>query len=266
MKILKQIISCILFLAFGLSTVFNILFLFGKIDKTLLYMGIVILIFVAFLISILGFIIKRIRKEQYVKINIITSIKEFGIIFTVMIIAWVVSYFLVFFSYSEDIYAKDGSKIMHNQSEFYDLDFDGIPEIITNIYAEIKINNPAIQYKLVYKLYEESYEMIGVLDSGENLYINPDNKIVSVKENSTQILKIENKTIIYSPYIDSTGSDSYNGIKYDEIGYNSDFFVFENYHDYINREIFLADLSRISRLEYSDVLNALKSNRMEKVK
>lgn len=258
MKTVKQIVSCILFLAFGLSTTFNILFLFKKININLLYTGVLILILTAFLISVLGFIIKIIRKDEYVKINIITSIKEFGIIFVIMIIAWVATYFLAFLGYSDDIYTKEGSKILHNQSEFYDLDFDGVPEIITNIYADIKINSSAIQYKLVYKLYDKSYELIGVLDSGETLYINPENKIVSVKENSTQVLEIKNKEIVYIPYIDSTGSGSYKDIEYDKIGYNSEFFIFENYRDYINREIFLVDLSRIPKLEYSDVLNALK--------
>jgi hypothetical protein len=261
---LKLIISWIFVSVFIISIVFNILFLFRIISKDFLYTGFFIIVLIIFLISLFGIILKIIRKDQYVKINIVTSAQEIGKIFVVVLIIWVVTYFLAFLGYSETIYAKDGSKILHNQSEFYDLDFDGIPEIITNIYAELKTNNPAVEYRLVYKLYDGVYEVIGILDGGENyerLYINPNNKIVSVNPNSTQFFEIKDKEIVYSPYIDSTGSDSYNGVKYDEIGGNSNYFQFNDYKEYINCEVFLTDLSRIPKLEYSDVLNVLKKAR-----
>ena len=52
MKTLKQIISVILLLALLMSAVFNILFMFNKIGKVLLDVGVIILILVAFLISV----------------------------------------------------------------------------------------------------------------------------------------------------------------------------------------------------------------------
>ncbi|MCL2773993.1 MAG: hypothetical protein FWD71_11650 [Oscillospiraceae bacterium] len=94
MKTLKQIISVILLLAFLMSTVFNILFLFNKIGEVMLQVGLVILILVAFLISVLGIIIKKIKKDDRVRINVITPAQELGILYTGMLIIWAVTYFI----------------------------------------------------------------------------------------------------------------------------------------------------------------------------
>ena len=94
MKIMKQIISCILFLVLGMSAVFNILFLFNKISEGLLYTGVTILISVVLIISLLGIIIKNIRKEDRVSINIITPVKEIGPLYPWTLIFWVATYFL----------------------------------------------------------------------------------------------------------------------------------------------------------------------------
>jgi len=262
MKTLKQTVSLILLLAFGVSAVFNILFLFGKTEKTLIYAGVAIIVVVAFLVSLLGYIMKSVRKEQYVAINILTPAKEFGGLYAGMIIIWVATYFVSFiFGSAAVIYTNDGFKLLPEKCEACDLDFDGIPEIIMDF-------DEGVMGRGVYKLYDTDYELIGILDGGirvldnednyERLYVNPDNKIVSVKRNSTQIFEIVNKQIVYSEYIDSTGSDSYNGIKYADIGSASEFFTFASYEEYINCEVFLADLRRIPQLEYSDALNALK--------
>ena len=94
MKTLKQVVSIIIFLAFAASSVLNILFLFDKISDVLLQVGVIILILIIFLISLLGIIMKKIRKEDRVSINIITPAKELGILYSGILIIWVVTYFI----------------------------------------------------------------------------------------------------------------------------------------------------------------------------
>ena len=95
MKNLKQIISLILLVAFGMSAVINILFLFNKVSLSSAHFGVVILMSVIFLVSVLGIILKNIRKDEIVSVNIITPAKELGILYTVVLIIWAVSYFIV---------------------------------------------------------------------------------------------------------------------------------------------------------------------------
>ena len=94
MKTIKQVISLILLAAFIMATTFNILFLFKKIDHLLLYLGFAILVFVVFLISVFGIILKNIRKDEYVTVNIITPAKELGILYAGILVIWGVTYFL----------------------------------------------------------------------------------------------------------------------------------------------------------------------------
>ena len=81
-------------LAFATSTVFNILFLCNIIKAALLYTVFFILVFIVFLVSVLGIALKNIRKEQYVSINIITPAKEFGILYAGLLVIWAVTYFI----------------------------------------------------------------------------------------------------------------------------------------------------------------------------
>ena len=94
MKTLKQVISLILFIMFGISAVFNILFLFHVITETWMQVVFVILLLVVFIISILGIILKNIRKEDRVSINITTPARELGVLYSSMLIIWVITYFL----------------------------------------------------------------------------------------------------------------------------------------------------------------------------
>ena len=94
MKNIKQVISLILLAAFIMATVFNILFLFKKIDHLLLYLGFAILVFVIFLVSVFGIVLKNIRKDEYVTVNIITPAKELGILYAGILVIWAVTYFL----------------------------------------------------------------------------------------------------------------------------------------------------------------------------
>jgi len=94
MKNLKQIISLILFGAFGLSGVLNILFLFKIIKKEFLYIEFFVLLLLVCIISALGIIVKNIRKDDFVTINIFTPVKEIGRFYRWIIIFWVATYFL----------------------------------------------------------------------------------------------------------------------------------------------------------------------------
>ena len=94
MKNLKQIISLIIIMAFLMSAVFNVLFLFHKISDTILYAGFAVLVLIVLLISILGFIVKNIRQDEFVTINILTPSKEFGFLYFVTLVVWTASYFL----------------------------------------------------------------------------------------------------------------------------------------------------------------------------
>ena len=94
MKMLKQIISIILLLAFAVSVIFNGLFLLDRIDKTLLYTEFFILLMIIFIISVTGIIIKNIRKDQYVTINLLTPAKEAGPLYAILLVIWAVTYFI----------------------------------------------------------------------------------------------------------------------------------------------------------------------------
>ena len=91
---LKKIVSYILVPVLGISIAFNILFLFNVISESLLYAGFVALISAVFLISLLGFIVKNIKKEDRFSINIITPAKEVGGLYVFMLIVWAVTYFI----------------------------------------------------------------------------------------------------------------------------------------------------------------------------
>lgn len=135
---------------------------------------------------------------------------------------------------------------------FYDLDNDGIPEAVVH-YAGYE---SCISWRNVYKLYGTFYEEIGSLSGGEyydHLFIDSQNRIIVLHPDSMQLLEIKNKKIVYSEYIDSTGSDTYNGVKYSEIGTYTVFFDFIDHdkwlNDDVNTEVFLVDLKLIPQFD-----------------
>jgi len=71
------------------------LFLFDVVNIELTRVGFVILLFVVFLVSVLGLILKNMKKEEVYPVNIITPAKELGILYSGMLIAWTVTYALV---------------------------------------------------------------------------------------------------------------------------------------------------------------------------
>jgi len=94
MKKFKQAISCALLLAFAVSAVINLLFLTGKTGREVLQIGFIVVVSAAFLVSLLGYILKIARKEEAFPVNIITPVKELGVLYTGMLIIWAVTYFL----------------------------------------------------------------------------------------------------------------------------------------------------------------------------
>jgi hypothetical protein len=77
-----------------MSACFNVLFLLKKISDTVLYAGFAVLVFIVLLVSILGFIMKNVRKDAFVTINILTPSKEYGFLYFVTLVTWTVTYFL----------------------------------------------------------------------------------------------------------------------------------------------------------------------------
>ena len=95
MKNLRQIVSLVLFSLMMLSAVFNILYLFDKIDKTLTQIGFLIYMGGLFIISLTGLILKNRKKEDTVEINIATPVKEMGFIYVLAMFIWFISYAVI---------------------------------------------------------------------------------------------------------------------------------------------------------------------------
>ena len=111
---------------------------------------------------------------------------------------------------AEGIYVPCGSR-------FFDLDGDDIPEVV------IRFGPPAseVVYDKIYKFYDESYELI---DGGElhAFYLNPEGRLVTSISagymlGSIHFAEIHDRQLVLTDYIDSNGSDSYNGFKYNEV-------------------------------------------------
>ena len=91
MKKLRQVSSLILFLLLVLSGIFNILYMLGIIGRELMRGGFLIFLAVLFIVSLLGLILKDIRKEDTVRLNIVTPVKEIGPPYVWALILWVIT-------------------------------------------------------------------------------------------------------------------------------------------------------------------------------
>ncbi|MCL1792303.1 MAG: hypothetical protein FWG34_00380 [Oscillospiraceae bacterium] len=94
MKIIKQIISAILTLAFAVSAVFNILRILGKVEMADVQIAFIVLVLLVFLVSVLGLALKNIRKDNRVTVNILTPGDEFGFLYAFVVGTWTVTYFI----------------------------------------------------------------------------------------------------------------------------------------------------------------------------
>ena len=97
MRNLKQIVSVILFLLLAMSLVFNGLYIFGVISRSLMHIGFIIFLGAVFLVALLGLILKDIRQEQVVPINIFTPVKEIGGLYSWLFVIWLVTYVVIIF-------------------------------------------------------------------------------------------------------------------------------------------------------------------------
>ena len=91
MKNLRQVVSLILLLLLLMSSVFNILYMFGIIGRELTRIGFLIFLAVLFIVSLLGLILKNMREEDVVSLNIITPVKEIGRVYVWALILWVIT-------------------------------------------------------------------------------------------------------------------------------------------------------------------------------
>ena len=96
MKNLRQVSSVILWLVLVWSTVFNALYMFNVIGWGLTRVAIAVFFVVLFIISALGLILKDIRKEDAVSLNIITPVREIGRVYVWTLIAWFISISVIF--------------------------------------------------------------------------------------------------------------------------------------------------------------------------
>jgi len=143
---------------------------------------------------------------------------------------------------------------------FYDLDNDGIPEMFVGYPTEYAEG----YYNFVYKLYKDTYKQIdtgehlngGYLE-GDILYKDSQNKIVVVYDSVDGIqgifyADIIGEKIIYSDYIDSKGSKTYNGVKYDSL--------YQLYEINLTVEQIDPTLTLLPEFDCSDVIDSIKKD------
>jgi len=108
---------------------------------------------------------------------------------------------------------------------YYDLNNDGIPEVIISYYSPFTIGGGGGSN--IYTLNGDKYEQI--YSGFDNykwvlLFTNPQNKLVMFERNGHEgllaiyFVEIINGELILSDYIDSNGNDMYEGYKYNNLG------------------------------------------------
>ena len=154
--------------------------------------------------------------------------------------------------------------------KFYDLDNDGIPEVVITyptVYAEG-------HYDFVYKLnvsinkYEKLYSKSDSLD----FYTNSQNKLVAVEYFYMSVYgvyfaDIKNGGLIFGDYTDSKGSDTFNGNKYNYLGGEAEYtdangntthYQAGVYWDELSEE--LKTLTPVPVFDCSDVVDSIQDN------
>ena len=91
MKNLKRISSVVLFILIVISGVFNVLYLFGLLGREFVRGGFAVFIAALFIISLTGLILKDIRREETVPLNVITPIKEIGPPYVWALVFWLIT-------------------------------------------------------------------------------------------------------------------------------------------------------------------------------
>ena len=91
MKILRQTASLILFILVIISSIFNVLYMFDIIGREFVRGGFAVFIAVLFIVSLIGIILKDIRREETVPLNIITPVKEIGPPYVWALVFWMIT-------------------------------------------------------------------------------------------------------------------------------------------------------------------------------
>ena len=91
MKNLRQVVSVILLLMLAVSVVFNVLFMFNIIGWGMTRFVIAVFVIILFIVSLIGIILKDMRGEDTVQLNIITPIREIGALYIWTLIIWFIS-------------------------------------------------------------------------------------------------------------------------------------------------------------------------------
>ena len=133
---------------------------------------------------------------------------------------------------------------------FQDLDSDNIPEVI------IRFGPPASEfsYDKIYKFYDDSYELIG---DGKlySFYLNPEGRLVTSTRvgymiDSIHFVEMQNRQLILSDYIDSNGSDNYNGFKYNNLT--------DAMNEPMSAEDIDSSLQPLGEIDCSDIVNTAR--------
>jgi len=81
----------VLWLSLAVSSVFNLLFMLDVIGWGLARLGLAFFVVLLFFVSLAGLIVKHKRREEVVRLNIMTPAKEIGRAYTWTLILWVIT-------------------------------------------------------------------------------------------------------------------------------------------------------------------------------
>lgn len=134
------------------------------------------------------------------------------------------------------------------ECKFYDLDFDGTPEVI--ITYQTSAGEGHLQY--IYKLNSNKFEDIYFEGTSFELYTNSQNKVVMFEGFYTSLyaiyfIEIKNGKLTLNDYIDSNGSKIYNGRQYGNLNIEWG-------------NISINDLTPLLEFDCSDVVAAAKNS------
>ena len=91
MKNIKQVVSVMLWLMLIVSAILNVLYMFNIISWGTARLANAVFIALLFIVSAAGLILKEMRGEDMVQLNIITPIREIGPLYVWTLIIWFIS-------------------------------------------------------------------------------------------------------------------------------------------------------------------------------
>ena len=97
-KTIVSIVSLILWLLLAASCAFNILYMFGVVGSGAVRGSFMAFMVILFIVSLAGFILKHKRREEVVRLNILTPVKEIGPVYVWTLALWAITNGIVLFS------------------------------------------------------------------------------------------------------------------------------------------------------------------------